>query len=304
MVFNKKYLFIYLFLTWTLVSCGPSGNDKFLKLPPAATENLSDHILIASQLNQSVTLLKPDGSFLREIAIFDGTTADTPFGIGILDDENIAISVDGVDRIAKANLSSGSKTDFIFNANLTGTMGNLTRLINGDILVIETNNVERFTSSGTRIATGGWPLALQTGGSGIEKISAGGFVLCSTTADRIRTYTDAGVGISALTASGIGATTDASDCATAVDGRIAVLWNGTTDTVRIFTDQTLSVVDCNFVNSALLPNPLEIDFRPNGNALIADGTNNIIVEIDSDCNFVDHFSSLAVATPTGMKILP
>ena len=146
-------------------ACGPDGDGGFLR-PPETTPNFSNHIIVVSQANQSVSLLSPSGDFVRDVLVLNGTTTDTPFGVSILDATRVLVSVDGVDRITMGNIAAGpsGSADFIVNGNLSGTIGNLTRLVGGDILAIETNNVERFTSSGIRVTTGGWPLALQTGG--------------------------------------------------------------------------------------------------------------------------------------------
>ncbi len=288
------------------IGCGKLPPGALLNPPEStATSNYSDYIVVASTLNQAVSLLDPNGNFLREVLVLDGTTTDAPAGIGVFDSENILVSVEGVDRVMKANLTAGpsSASNLILSSQLSGTLANVTRLESGDILVVETSNVERFTSVGTRVTTGSWPKALQTTGSGIEKIAGGGFVHCSTGTDVVRTYTDAGVQI-ATAASGIGGTTDVRDCAGDNSGKIAAAFNGTTDTIRIYSDSTLATTVCSFSDTSLLADPRALDFRPNGNLLIADGTSNVLIEIDGSCGFVRQISSAALATPVGLKVMP
>ena len=285
-------------------ACGPAAPDKFLK-PPSVATSLSNYIVVASSANQSVVLLDPNGSVVREIAVYDGTTTDAPAGIGIYDSSKVLVSVEGVDRvtITDAKIGTSSATTLILDGNLTGTMSGVMRFSSGDILVTETSNVERFSATGARTTTG-WPSALQTTGTGLHPLASGGFVHCSTGSPGIRTYTSAGVVISALVVSGIGATTQAFDCAAAADGRVAAVWNGTTDTTRIYTNQALTAVSCNYANSVLLADPRRVAFRPNGNAIIADGTSNIMVEIDTTCTFVRTYSSASLSTVTGLKVFP
>jgi hypothetical protein len=302
---SRAFLCLKLFAVCLLFSgCGPSAPDKFFKVPTVAT-NLSNHIVVASQAAQSVVLLEQTGGFLREIVVYDGATSDAPAGIGIYDSTKVLVSVEGVDRvtITDASIGTASATTLILDSNLTGTMAGVARLSGGDILVAETNNVERFSAAGSRVAVA-WPQALQTAGTGLDPLVSGGFVHCSTGSPGIRTYTSTGAVISALVVSGIAGTTAANDCSAARDGRVGVVWNGTTDTARIYTNQNLTVVSCNFTNAALMPDPRRIAFRPNGNAIIADGTNNILVEIDTTCTLVRTYSSSSLATVTGLKVFP
>ncbi|MCO5143220.1 MAG: hypothetical protein M9962_09040, partial [Oligoflexia bacterium] len=240
------------------------------------------------------------------LLVLDGTTTDTPYGIAVYDSDNILVSVDGTDRIVKVNLTRGSGSDSIFYMNtalLTGNLRNITRLTSGDILIVETSNIERFTAAGLRVTTGAWPKALQTVGTGLERIPSGGFVHCSTTTDVVRTYSDDGTQI-ATQASGIAGTTDVIDCAAAPDGRIAAAFSGTTDTIRIYTSSTLASVSCNFSDVGLVGAPAAIAFRPNGNLLITDSTNNTFTEIDTSCTLVQSFSSPFLATPTSLRVMP
>lgn len=290
-----------------LAACGKLPQGALLNPPTTTTSSgdYADYIVVASVTNQAVALLDPNGNFVREVLVLDGTTTDAPAGIGIYDSENILVSVEGVDRVMKANLTQGtsSATNLILNANLTGTLANVTRLTGGDILVVETSNVERFTASGTRVTTGAWPKALQTVGTGIEKLPNGGFVHCSTTTDVVRTYDSSGTQ-TATASSGIAGTTDVRDCAADGNGKVAAAFNGTTDTIRIYSSATLATTVCSYSDLSLLADPRALDFRPNGNVLIADGTSNVIIEIDSSCQFVRQISSTAIATPVGLKVMP
>lgn len=293
------WIVFFLSLIFMIVGCGLHPKTGLVTSPPGtSTSNFSNHIIISSAINQSVVMLDPNGNFLRELLVLDGETTDTPYGVGIYDSTHILVPVDGVDRVMKINLETGKSSAevFILNSNLSGNIRNLTRLSSGDILVIETSAIERFNANGSRIAAGGWPKTLLTTSTGLEKISSGGFVLCATGTKAVRTYDDNGTQLATASYSTLGI----NDCASASDGRIAAAYNGTGDIVRIYTDATLSATSCDYAGSA---DPDVLAFRPNGNLLIADGTANIIYEIDSNCNYVQSISSPAIATPTGMRVI-
>lgn len=303
---QQRIVSALLMLSLFIISCGKLPQNGLLVPPNQATNtSYSDYIIVASSLNQSVVLLDPEGRFVRELLVLDGSTTDAPTGITLFDQNSVLVAVDGVDRVVKTFVDIGttSAENFIINANLTGTLGHLARLVSGDILVVETSNVERFTSSGTRVTAGAWPKALQTTMTGIDPLPSGGFVACSTGTDVIRAYDDNGTQ-TATASSGIAGTTDVRDCAVAADGRVAAAFNGTTDTIRIYSSSSLAVTSCNYSDTTLLGDPRAIAFRPNGNLLAVDGTQNTIIEINSACAFVRTYSSSSLATPIDIKVIP
>ncbi|MCO5141935.1 MAG: hypothetical protein M9962_02465 [Oligoflexia bacterium] len=294
-----KIFSLSLFLS--IYSCGVNPKTGLVSPVDDTTDStsFSNYIVVSSQLNQSVVLLDPSGNFVRELLVLDGETTDTPYGVGIYDSSHILVPVDGVDRVMKIDLSVGKSSAevFILNSNLSGNIRNLTRLVSGDILVVETSAIEKFNANGVRITSGGWPKTLLATSTGLEKLPGEGFVLCATGTKAVRTYDDSGTQIATASNGAL----NVNDCAAASDGRIAAAYNGAGDTVRIYTDSTLASVSCNYLGSA---DPDVVAFRPNGNLLIADGTANIIYEIDENCNYIGSISSPSLATPTGMRVLP
>lgn len=289
-----------------VLGCGVAPQGSFIS-PSASYKRslLSDHIVVVSSLSQAVVLLGPDGRFVRELLVLDGSTTDAPTGVTLYDIETLLVAVDGVDRILSVSLTEESPNPqtFAIDSNLTGNLGGVARLASGDILVAESNNVERLTGSGFRVTSGGWPKALQTALTGIVALSDGGFVACSTTTDAIRSYDEDGVQLSTAV-SGIAGTTDVRDCTVGADGRVAAVFAGTTDTIRIYQDSDLSTVLCDFSDVGLLGDPRAATFRPNGHLLIADGTRNVLVEINSDCELERVYSSSSLATAVDLLVIP
>ncbi len=210
-----------------------------------------------------------------------------------------------MDRVLRIDLDSrdGVAENYISDINLTGTLRGITGTIFGDILVVETNNVERFDLNRTRVVAGGWPKALQTTGSGISMLPDGGFVHCSTGTDVVRTYSSSGSQLFTAS-SGIAGTTDVIDCRySAETGKVLALFNGTTDTVRVYSSKTLSSVTFSYSNSVFLTNPRAADFKENGSVLIADGTSQRVIEIDSTGAFVQASSSIGIDSPNSILVL-
>jgi hypothetical protein len=194
-----------------------------------------------------------------------------------------------------------SNRNVVVDINLTGTIRGITQLTSGDILVSETNNIERFGSNGNRVSSG-WPLAAQTGATGLSALANGGFVHCSTTTDVVRTYSSAGVQV-ATRSSGIAGTTDAMDCFVMSNGNIATTWSGTSDTVSIY-NSSLSPI-ASFSNTAYLAAPGGIAQRPSGgNLLVVDRVFNVIVELTTAGVYVNTFGSGLLSTPEFILVVP
>ncbi len=186
-------------------------------------------------------------------------------------------------------------------------MRGLAKLTSGNILIAESSvgAVENFTSAGVRVTTGGWPLSLQTTATDLKALSNGGFILCSTGTDVVRTYNSAGTQLYTVS-SGIGATTDAMSCDVSGNGSgtVAVAWNGTTDTIRVYADSTLATVRWSYSNTTLMPNPVALAYRPNGNLLVVDGTYFAIYEFDTLGNLIATYSDAFIQGATSIRVVP
>ena len=250
-------------------------------------------------------MLDPNGEYVKDLLVLDKSGTETPYGLALLDSEHLLITIEGSDRVVKVNLNSGysSVQSVIADGNLSGTMRGIARLTGGDLVISELSNVERYSTSGSRITVGAWPKALQTTGTNIAPISSGGFIHCSTGTDVIRAYDDSGTQ-TATAASGIGGTTDVTGCSVGPGSKVAAAFNGTTDTIRVYSSAALSSTVFSYSNTTLLGNPQAVGFRPNGNVLAVDGTYNYLIEITSDGSYLKTIVSSAIAGPVNMLVLP
>lgn len=302
---NYKSLLQIFFVSLTIaavMACSPDDDAASTTLPSEDAVCIeSGDILVTTSGADALVVFNPDGTFKR-IAYYVLSATENLYGIAWSHTaEEILVAVDGVDRIVGINPEDCSTRDVITNANLTGTIRGITQLLNGDILVSETNNIERFGANGNRV-TSGWPLAAQSAATGLDALSNGGFVHCSTTTDVVRTYSDTGTQ-TATRSSGIAATTDAMSCKALHDGSIAAAWSGTSDTIAIYSAD-LSTLNASFSNTAYLGAPGGIAQRANGNLLIVDRIFNHVVEITTAGTYVGTFGAGYLSTPEFILVVP
>lgn len=315
-----KFFVIYiavLFIgcSW-MTSCGPkpsTSGPRFASVPSESTD-YSGYIIISNNATKNVVLLDPNGNYVKDLLILDRAGTEVPWGLGMYDDKNLLITVDGVDRVMLANLDTGNADVYITNPALTGTIRGVTRLNSGHILVGETNNVERFTGDAipSRI-TSGWPLALANTARSLATLpGSSNFIHCGGgSADFVRSYTDNITSAPTLAtataiapAPSLGAAHDGMACALGPQGQVAVAWNGATDTIRVYPNINMTAVSWSYTGGSLLPNPVAVAFRPNGNVLALDGTTNLMVEIDTGGNLVQTFQSSFINTPNQILVVP
>lgn len=305
----RKILLLLLFLLSFAIntSCSPddvsdSTTSDSEDPAPAADCIVSGDIVVSNSGSDALVVLNSDGTF-KSIAYYVSSATENLYGIAWSSLTNeILIVVDGVDRIVALNPVDCTTRTAVIDVNLTGTLRGIAQLTSGDILVSETSNIERFGSNGNRV-TSGWPLAAQTGASGLSPLSNGGFVHCSTTTDVVRTYNSAGTQV-ATRSSGIAATTDAMDCFTMNDGSIATTWSGTSDTVSIYSSSLTPV--SSYSNTAYLAAPGGIAQRSgtSGNLLVVDRVYNYVVEITTAGALVGTFGSGILSTPENILVVP
>lgn len=304
---NSKIVFIFILLfafSFSNISCSPEETtDSSTTDSVAPTPNclVSGDIVVSSSGSDSLVVFNSDGTF-KSVAYFVSSASESLFGLAWSSATNeVLVGVDGVDRVMGISAVDCSARTIITDINLTGNIRAVTQLTSGDILVIETNNIERFGSNGNRVSSG-WPLAAQTGGTGLSALSNGGFVHCSATTAVVRTYTSAGVQV-ATRSSGIAATTAAADCFVMSDGNIATAWSGTTDTVSIYNSALTPITS--FSNTAYLAAPGGIAQRPSGgNLLVVDRVYNYVVEITTTGSLVGTFGSGFLGTPEYILVIP
>lgn len=202
------------------------------------------------------------------------------------DNLQILVSVDGADRVTAISAIDGSINDvFISNTNLNGALRSLTRLPNGDVIVLESNNLERFSSAGLRQVSGGFPKSnVCTNPSDIDALVSGGFVVSCYGSDRLTIHDDLGATLFTQV-SGIGGTTNAYGVIELENGNIAAIWDGSSDTMAIYSNDFSSTL-ATYSNTSLMPTPRAIAQHINGNILVGDASTDQLIEIDQDGNFV------------------
>lgn len=274
-----------------------------LSAPPSA-------IIVAN--SSTVVALDKEGNFHK--VIFSPATGETVTGIAwswtnneVLVSVNRAptdlvygiSAIDGSTRIVISDSAIGQNTNFVGLVQLKN---------DGDILVHENTTAERFDQYGVR-ETSGWPKNISNQyARQYYPTMAGGFIACSANTDIVRVYDDNGTILNS-TNSGIAGTTNSYGCAELDDGTIAVSWEGTTDTIRLY-DSTLSSTIWSFNNasssSVNFNTPRQIAQLSDGNLAVIDAANNHILVLDAaDGSFVKTLGSGVVPTGAyGLLVVP
>jgi len=308
-----KYI-LCVFISFTvLVSCksddfAEETEDPVVEEPEPEPEPEacfeSGDIIVSNSGSDAVTVLDSAGNFKRTAFNVSTALGEAFYGMDInTATGELLLVVDPVDRVMAISAEDCTSRNFILSAQLTGNLRGLTQLTSGDVLVVESNVVERFTSAGDRVTSGGWPKSLQTAGTQVSAMAGGGFVLCSNTTDRVGVYDSSGTISGSLKASGIASTTDAMGCIELLDGSIATAWSGTTDTVAIYSSN-LSTTLFTYSNTSVLAAPGGIAQRANGNILVVDRTFHYIVELTSDGTYVQTLGAGLLNIPEHILVVP
>jgi hypothetical protein len=272
-------------LLFAVLGCSESKQSE------AVSSNLiaSGDIVISNSGNGGILLLSSEGKYKATLANID-YSIERVWGITFSQSSNeVLITVDGADRVLAVSAKDATQRIAIINPGLSGSLRGITQLLNGDILIVEGNNIERFNSDGTRVTSNGWPKSLQIAGSEIRSTSNGGFVLCSTGSDIVALYDSDGMLLHSAV-SGIAGTTDATGCRVLNDGKVAVSWSGTTDTIQILSPDLTTVLGT-YQDSAKLRSPTSVAQRANGNLLVSGSYYNHIVELTADGVYVKTLGS-------------
>lgn len=288
----------------TLIACKSDESIDEDTTPEEEACFESGDIIVANSGSDAVTVLDSSGNFKRNAYTVNTSQGENFYGLDILASTGeLLVSVDsGADRVMAIDPDTCAARIHISDVNLTGNLRGITQLVSGDILVVETSAVERFADSGVRITSGSWPKTLQTTSTQVSAVGAGGFVLCSSGADVVRTYDDAGTQL-ATRASGIAGTTDAMGCFSMLNGYVATAWSGTTDTVSIY-NANLSSSLFTYSNPSVLGAPGGIGQRANGNLLVVDRVLHYIVELTGEGVFVGTLGSGLLNTPEHVLVVP
>ncbi len=276
--------------------------------PPAADPSTytiqPGDLVVTSSSNDSIQLLDSDGNFKQIIYDVENTT-NTIYGVGWKHDSNeIMFTVDGSDRVMLVSVVDASVRTLISSAYLNGALRGLTQLTDGSLLIVESNVIEKYTSTGVRNTEGGnWPKSLGTTPEQIFAKADGGFGVCFRGADELRLFDKDGNQTHNV-ASGIAGTTDSYGCTELADGTIAAGWLGTTDTVKVY-DPTLGSVLSSYSDTGILIAPRGMDQTADGNLLVLDSSYHQIYEIDPvDGSFVRIIGGATLSTPAQILVVP
>lgn len=285
--------------------------------PKPGSEDLSSYIsagdlIVSNAANDSLILFDSQGNFKKVLLSLDPTNGEAITGITINSSTNqILVVIDGVDRVLAIDRTEDTAVhDFIVNVNLTGTLRGITQLPMGDVLIVETSNIERFDKNGVRVISdttygGTWPKALQTTATDVSAKSDDGFVHCSTGTAAVRVYDKTGVQ-TATAVSGIAGTTAVASCINGPnDSAVYATFSGTTDTVRKLGAADLSTT-WSYSNLSILSTPSGMGVRANGNVIVLDSVLNHAVEISSDGTLVGVLNSMTplLSTPQFIYVVP
>lgn len=266
-------------------------------------------IVVVNGTSRSLILLDANGGY--KTVLFDlDNIAESIYNVAFKKDtKEIIFTVNGSARVGAVSVVDGSYRTLISDANLTGALKGLTQLVNGDILVAEVNNVERFTTNGVRrtsVSGVTWPNTLGGTSTTAEQLSAtedGGFVVCSSGSDNVKRYTENAVIVGAAVVSGIAATTDAFGCIELADGKIAMAFSGTTDTIRTVSAAMTGIATL-YSDIAVLASPRTLTQSLNGNILVVDSVYNQIVEITTTGIFVRTLGGSILGAPNAVFSVP
>ncbi len=281
-----KSLFTLIILSLVITGCEVSVESPLTTTSSDGALAQTGDIVVTSTLSDAALLLDKDGNF-KKVLFNVPNNLDTVFGLTWDSRTNeILLAINGApDRIIAISAVDGSQREAVRSTTLNGTVTDVAIAANGDYLVLETNNIERFTPTGSRVNDGDYPsVNFMTAPRQITSLRSGDYVACSITTDRVRIYNDAGVQ-QFETVSGIGGTTNAYGCVELHNGNIAVSWDGTTDSVVIY-DSTLTTEIARFNDPSLLSAARGLGVKANGNILVSDAGFDQVIELDSNANFI------------------
>lgn len=297
-------------LLFSLVACMPPES-----VPTTSNFAInSGDIIVSSTTTRAVYHFDKNGNFKDFIWRSDLTT-DTVGGLGWMHTTNeVLVAVDGApDRVDAISLRDGRVRTLYSNAQLTGTIRNVTQLLDSRSLIVsETNSLERFNELGLREAYGTapvvWPSAVMgTTLQDVKATSDGGWIgASSTNTVGVRKFPDSittfAASATALPPTG---TTAAHGVAELANGQILVSWEGTaTDYLSIY-NADLTFDRHVFGNSqAVLVAPRGVAQAANGNYLVVDTTNDYILEIDDDGIVKNIIGRGLLDTPVSLLVVP
>ena len=304
----KKFLNIVIILCSIIFIFGCKSEDP-IPTTSSSTFVLNPGDIIVVSAGRTLVQLDANGSY-KQVLYTLPNVAESIYAIAWKGDtKEIMFTINGSARVGAISAVDGSYRNLITDVNLTGALKGLAQLNNGDILVGEVSNVERFTSTGIRrtlVNAVTWPNTLGGSSTTIEQLhptANGGFIVCSSGSDNVKRYTADAVIVGTAVVSGIAGTTDALGCIELSDGRIAMAFNGTTDTIRTVTAAMGSIATL-YSDLGVLASPRTMTQNLNGNILVVDSAFNQIVEITRTGSFVRTLGGGLLGTPNALFSVP
>jgi len=266
-------------------------------------------IIVVNTTSRSLILLDSNGNYKSVLYDLDNQAESIYDLAWKADTKEIMFTVNGAARVGAVSVIDGTYRNLITDQNLAGALHGLAQLKSGDIIVGEVSNIERFTSNGTRrTSVNGvtWPNTLGGTSVTVEQLyptSTGGFIVCSSGTKNVKKYTGDAVIVGGVVVSGIAATTIAYGCIELADGKVAVAFNGTTDTIVTLSSLMVSPAPI-YSDLAVLASPRTMTQALNGNILVVDSVFNQIVEITESGTFVRTLGGGILGTPNAILSVP
>lgn len=303
---TKLFTLVLLLTLSLLTSCQEVESVIKAEPLPAPSGNFLEpgDIVVINYTADAIIQLDTDGNFKRTIYQVTGNSL-LILALGWSNEkQELLFTTDGNDRVLAVNAYTGKVNDRIVHSGLNGALRGVTELYNGNIAVLESNNLELFTplGDGHQRETTGFPISnIISTGQGMAPHSDGGFIISARGSDQIRIFDEDG----SQTAS-VGSPAGANDGYFAVeldDGRIVGIWSGTTDKVVEY-DSNLSATGTEYTDTTYLTNPRGVAQHENGNIIVTDYSYGHLVEIDSsDFSFVRTLGE-GLAGPTHVLVIP
>lgn len=265
-------------------------------------------IIAVSTSGDSLILMDSNGGF-KSILYALENPSDSIYGLNFKrDTKEIIFTINGAARVGAISVIDGTFRTLIHDVNLAGTLRGITQLLDGDILVIETSNVERFTSLGTRktlVSGVTWPntLGATAAPEQIETTANGEIIICGSA--NVNRFTSNAVRVGVAVVSSIAGTLAGNGCIEMSNGTIAVAFNGTTDTIKTVSSTMIQATSQSlYTDLGRLASPRWLSQTLNGNLLTVDSGFNEIVEITAAGSFVRTLGSGLIGVPNAVFSVP
>lgn len=303
-----KYFKTFLILIGIILATSCKQEDSTPTTSRSENLILPGDLIVVNMTSDSLLHFDEDGNYKGVLLDLDNI-GESFYGIAFKSDTNeIIFTINGSPRVGAISVVDGTYRNLITDTNLVGTLRGLTQLPGGDILVIETANVERFSTTGVRktsVSGVTWPSTF-SGTAAPEQIHTtanGEIIICGSA--NVNRFTQAVVRVGAAVVSAIAGTTAATGCIEMANGSIAVAFSGTTDTIRsVGSGMTQASIGTIYSDLGLLASPRWITQTLNGNLLTVDSVFNHIVEITPTGTYVRTLGASILGTPNAVFSVP